>query len=175
MILDVAIELIIPDNTAFTVLTALRQLGYDQLQRVERAEHFLLDVEDNAVADNVISHLARAEVIFNPNKHKMSYGQAGGTLVRPAEHEAYVRDKDENNERLLALLVTTFGIRALRGIQRAVAWRLYDDRGPATSERLMWVCQTLLSNSVSQLYEIRPRPQRGEVKGAATHASKADK
>ena len=175
MTLGVAIELIIPDNAAFTVLTALRQLGYPELARVERAEHVVLHLDDNAAAPDVVTHLSRAEVLYNPNKHTMWYSQAGAAPAVPPEYEAYVRDKDENNERLVALLVTTFGIPSLRGLERAVAWRLYDDRGPATPQRFDWACQTLLSNSVSQVYEICPRPQRFEVKGAAALTSKAVK
>lgn len=170
MTIDVAIELIIPDNTAFTVLTALRRLGYEDLTRVERSEHVVLHVAPDASAEAVVAQLSRAEVLFNPNKHRMSYvAGSDGRLVHPPEFEALVRDKDEDNARLIRLLSTTFGMSSLRGVARGAGWRLYDEAGPAGAERLAWACQMLLANPISQTYDIRPRPERrqvGELRGA---------
>ena len=170
MTIDVAIELIIPDNTAFTVLTALRRLGYDDLTRVERSEHVVLELASDASPETVIAQLSHAEVLFNPNKHRMSYAAASdGQLVRPPEFEALVRDKDEDNDRLVRLLSTTFGMSSLQGVARAVGWRLYDEAGSAGADRLAWACQMLLANPISQTYDIRPRPVRrqvGELRGA---------
>jgi phosphoribosylformylglycinamidine (FGAM) synthase PurS component len=164
MTIDVAIELIIPDNTAFTVLTALRRLGYEDLTRVERSEHVVLHVAPDASPEAVVAQLSRAEVLFNPNKHRMSYVVGSGAeLVRPPEFEALVRDKDEDNARLVALLSTTFGMSALADVVRGVGWRLYDESGPATADRLTWACQMLLANPISQAYDIRPRPVRRQV------------
>ena len=162
--IDAAIELIIPDNTAFTVLTALRHLGYANLTKVERSEHIILSVTDDASPEHVMAQLARAEVLFNPNKHRMSYATPDeSSAATPPQFEAIVRDKDENNDRLVALLSGTFGMASLRGLSRAVGWRLYDEGGPATRERFEWACRTLLANPISQSYDIRPRPVRHQV------------
>jgi phosphoribosylformylglycinamidine (FGAM) synthase PurS component len=163
--IDVAIELIIPDNTAFTVLTALRHLGYDDLKKVGRSEHVLLGVADGAEPEEIVHAVSRAEVLFNPNKHRMSYAvDAAAQASVPPEFEAIVQDKDENNGRLVALLAGTFGMTALRELSRGVGWRLYDERGPAARERLEWACLTLLANPISQAYDIRPRPLRRQVR-----------
>jgi phosphoribosylformylglycinamidine (FGAM) synthase PurS component len=171
--IDAAIELIIPDNTAFTVLTALRHLGYEELAKVERSDHVLLTVADDAVPEQVIAQLSRAEVLFNPNKHRMSYATAGERAAAPQQFEAIVRDHDENNDRLVALLSRTFGMTALRGLSRAVGWRLYDEAGPAARERLEWACRSLLANPISQSYDIRPRPVRRRVRETADATAKA--
>jgi phosphoribosylformylglycinamidine (FGAM) synthase PurS component len=163
--IDVAIELIIPDNTAFTVLTALRHLGYEDLVRVERSEHVVLSVTDDARPDAVVAQLSRAEVLFNPNKHRMSFAVGSDPeRAHPPEFEALVRDKDEDNTRLVALLSGTFGMNALRNIERGVGWRLYDRAGPCGADRLKWACQTLLANPISQAYDIGPRPVRRQVR-----------
>ncbi|MDQ6766194.1 MAG: hypothetical protein M3Z41_00045 [Candidatus Eremiobacteraeota bacterium] len=173
--IDAAIELIIPDNTAFTVLIALHQLGYEQLTKVERSEHVILTVSQEEKPEDVMTALSRAEVLFNPNKHQLSYAVEGTTQpARPPEFEAFVRDVDENNDRLVALLSGTFGMRTLRGLERSVAWRLHEHSGPASRERLEWACQALLANPISQAYDIRPRPVRrrvGELSGATAKAS----
>jgi phosphoribosylformylglycinamidine (FGAM) synthase PurS component len=172
--IDAAIELIIPDNTAFTVLTALRHLGYQNLTKVERSEHVILSVSDDAATEPVIAQLSRAEVLFNPNKHRMSYATPNETsAATPPQFEAIVHDKDENNDRLVALLSGTFGMTALRGLSRAVGWRLYDEGGPATQERLEWACRTLLANPISQSYDIRPRPVRRHVRELEEATAKA--
>lgn len=163
MKIDVAIELIIPDNTAFTVLRALRQLGYAELASVERSDHVFLTVPDAAPVEKVVEQLSRAEVLFNPNKHRLSYAAQSAKDVAPPEFEALVRERDENTERLRALLVTTFGMAALGGLERAVGWRLWEAGSSASRERLEWACKTLLANPVSQRFEIRRRPVRMQV------------
>ena len=172
--IDAAIELIIPDNTAFTVLTALRHLGYQNLTKVERSEHVILAVTDDAAPEHVIMQLSRAEVLFNHNKHHMSYATSSETsAATPPQFEAIVQDKDENNDRLVTLLSGTFGMTALRGLSRAVGWRLYDEGGPSTRERLEWACRTLLANPISQSYDIRPRPVRRKVRETEEATAKA--
>lgn len=176
--LEAAIHLSIPDNTAFTVLVALRRLGYTDLERVDRTELLRLDLSDAAEAQDVIEHLARAEVIFNPNKHRLSYSVLhpavgerssvvrersslpSSTEGRADEYEAVVADRDEDTRRLTALLANHFGILHLESLRRAVAWRLYDACGPAAPQRLQWACDQLLCNPHSQTVEIRRVPER---------------
>lgn len=172
MKLDVAIEPIITDNTAFTVLTALRHLGYTELESVWRADHLMLDLTREEPAEEVVARLSRAEIIFNPNKHRLRYAQAGEPAPRSDTFEALVRDRNENNERLVTTLRTTFGIGGLHALERSVAWRLYDRGGPATMERLEWACQALLANPISQTYEIRSAPEYRELGEPASAASK---
>jgi len=173
MKIDAAVELIIPDNTAFTVLTALRQLGAQDLTAVERSEHFILTVADGARADDVVRQVARAEVVFNPNKHRMSYCVEGeAPAMEPPQFEAFVRDRDEDNRRLVKLLTGTFGMSVLRDVERSMGWRLFDARGPAPRERLEWACHELLANPVSQRYDIRPRPVRTSVREPAAELAK---
>jgi phosphoribosylformylglycinamidine (FGAM) synthase PurS component len=175
MKIDVAIEPIIPDNTAFTVLLALRELGYERLSRVERSEHVFVSVSEGTPVKRVIGDLAKAEVLFNPNKHRMSYALPDARKIEPLEFEAFVRDKDENNDRLRELLVTTFRLPNLLDIERAIGWRLYEREGSTPLEQLEWACMSLLCNPVSQRYDIRPRPVRtqvGEPAGLAANSPK---
>jgi phosphoribosylformylglycinamidine (FGAM) synthase PurS component len=146
MNLDIAVEPIITDNTAFTVLTALRSLGYAELQHVQRADHIILDVEDGGNAERVVEKIAR-----------YVREDARDATSSPG-FEALVRDRDVENGRLLATLSGTFGIRGLRALERAVAWHLIEANGEAGRERLDWSCRVLLANSVSQRYWIRPMP-----------------
>lgn len=173
MKIDVAIELIIPDNTAFTVLTALRELGWAQLERVERAEHIILTVDDDARPADLVEHLAHAEVVFNPNKHRLSYTVEGSApLAEPPQLEAIVADIDEDNSRLVQLLANTFGVRGLNAIERAVGWRLHDTHGAASREKLEWACRELLANRISQRYDIRQRAKATSVRETAASAAK---
>jgi phosphoribosylformylglycinamidine (FGAM) synthase PurS component len=139
--LEVAIELIVPDNTAFTVLVALRQLGYAELARVERADVLRLGLDQPPEnADEIVKALQRAEVIFNPNKHRMrrAHDAAGSNAW-----EAIVSDRDDDNSGLARLLGDHFGIRDLKALERATAWRLFDEHGSAPKERLEWACPWL--------------------------------
>jgi len=159
--LDVAIELIVPDNTAHTVLVALRRLGYERLKQVQRADHLRLSLRGDAPdPESVMQRLAHAEVLFNPNKHRLLYAPADAAAHEEREFEAIVRDKDDTADRLLRVLGTTFAMPYIAGISRGVLWRLYDDEGPAPASRLEWTCSVLLSNAVSQTYQVQPRPKR---------------
>jgi len=62
----VAIKLKIPDNTAFSALTALRRLGV-QVDRVERAD--IWQFAGPGSSDDVATSVKRNESLFNPNKH----------------------------------------------------------------------------------------------------------
>ncbi len=163
--LEIAIDLIVPDNTAYTVLVALRQLGYKELERVERSEIVVLGL-DAAPSDveRIVARIAHAEILFNPNKHRMSYvlaasrsdeGKADG-----AQWEALVTDRDDNTSALVKLLAGPFGLRELRSLSRGVAWRLYEKGGDAPRERVEWACRELLANPYSQRFRVRPNIAR---------------
>ena len=139
--LDVFIELIIPDNTAYTVLTALRHLGYEQLIEVRRADYFRLVVRADAPQPAAIAaQLSGAEIIFNPNKHRLAYAPAESndaspsrdTAVGSKESEAIVFDKGDETGRLVRLLRDTFNMPYLAELQRGVVWRLYEQGDPAS-------------------------------------------
>jgi len=166
--LEVAIDLIVPDNTAYTVLVTLRALGYHALERVERSEIIHLSAEaQSSDAANIVERIMHAEILFNPNKHRLSYTtaskQATGGAASPngaAEWEGLVTDRDDETSGLVQLLQGPFGIEELRSLSRGVAWRLYEAHGPAPKERIEWACRQLLANPFSQTFVVRPVPAR---------------
>lgn len=158
---EFAIELTAGDNTAFTVLTALRAMGYDALERVERDDLLRLTVRDGGLPiEECATSLTRAEVVFNPNKHRLAYATAEPTAL----HEAVVADKDDDATALAELLRERFGIRGLERVERATAWRLYETSGASPVARLEWACRGLLANPFSQTFAVRARPLFVSVK-----------
>ena len=152
---EFAIDLTVPDNTAFTVLTALRSMGYDRLTRVERSSLLRLAIKNGAMtADDCARALTHAEIVFNPNKHRLSLSTEG----RTGSAEAVVADKDDDTESLQEMLEQRFGIQGLERVERATAWRLFEGDAPASGERLEWACTQLLANPHSQTHDVRPRP-----------------
>lgn len=157
---EFAIDLSVPDNTAFTVLGALRSLGYGPLTRVERTALITLHVRDGAMsADACARALSHAEVVFNPNKHRLALAAAatGGT------YEAIVSDIDDDTAALAALLAGRFGIDGLERLERATSWRLFESDAPASRERIEWACAHLLANAHSQRHEVRLRPSYSQI------------
>jgi len=158
---EFAVELTVPDNTAFTVLTALRELGYRALERVERVELLRVRLHEGAMsADECGRALMRAEVVFNPNKHRLTYAAGGET----DSVEAIVAEKDDDAAGLSDLLSGHFGVRGLEGVERAIAWRLYEKAGSSPKKRLDWACRELLANRFSQTYSVRSRPNYAPIK-----------
>jgi phosphoribosylformylglycinamidine (FGAM) synthase PurS component len=161
--LELAIDLIVPDNTAYTVLVALRELGYEALERVERSQIIALEMAPGVDESDVIEKISHAEVLFNPNKHRLSYvrpSAPSSAADGAAQSEAVVTDNEDDTRGLVALLAGPFHLRGLQTLSRGVAWRLFDVSGPASRERLEWACRQLLANQVSQRFEVRPMPVR---------------
>jgi phosphoribosylformylglycinamidine (FGAM) synthase PurS component len=163
--LEIAIDLIVPDNTAYTVLVALRQLSYKELERVERSEIVVLGLDAApSEVERIVKRVAHAEILFNPNKHRMSYTLAANRSddrgADGVKWEALVSDRDDNTSGLVKMLAGPFGLRELRSLSRGVAWRLYEKSGDAPRERVEWACRELLANPYSQRFHVRPNHAR---------------
>jgi phosphoribosylformylglycinamidine (FGAM) synthase PurS component len=158
---EFAVELTVGDNTAFTVRGALRGLGYDGLERVERSDLFRLRMPDDGMgASDCAAALTHAEVVFNPNKHRLALLAPPATAI----YEAVVADVDDDSSALAELLRDRFGVAGLEGVERATAWRLFERGGKAAAaDRLEWACRSLLANKYSQSYEVRRSPTRTPV------------
>ena len=162
MIFEAAIDLSITDNTAFTVLVALKQLGYDALHAVERSEIYRLTLAGDVPPDEIVRALLHAEIVFNPNKHRLSYDSGAVTDDASTRHEweAVVADRDDDTSRVRHLLAERFAVRGLERLERSTAWRLFEHDRPASRERLEWACRALLCNPYSQVATVRARPHR---------------
>ncbi len=132
MIRTVAIRLKIPDNEAYTALTALRRLGIE-IGRLERAEIWQLD--DGGDASDFVQRVERNESLFNPNKHELHVLDSG----KPREGEAWI-------EQLGAQDVPVRVDRVNAG-RRCVGWRLFEHgHAPASRETVQAAVEHLLCN-----------------------------
>lgn len=159
---EFAVELTVGDNTAFTVRGALHGLGYEELERVERSELLQLQIADGGLsAEDCGAALTHAEIVFNPNKHRLAREAEPETNI----YEAVVSDVDDDSAALADLLRDRFRIAGLESVMRATAWRLYEKSGkPADAKRLEWACTSLLANKFSQEFTVRRAPTRIEIK-----------
>lgn len=160
--LEVTVESVIPDNTAYTACVSLRDLGCDWLERVERAEGIELVLGAGADPAAVVERVALAEVIYNPNKHRLFYIYEGADRSGPAAGpttglELLVQDREDDTTGLVRLLRDTFGMRELTAATRFVAWRL---GATATRAQLEEAAAKLLVNPNSQDARVAPRPFR---------------
>ncbi|HVR46458.1 MAG TPA: hypothetical protein VMT95_07480 [Candidatus Binatia bacterium] len=134
----VAIDLKIPDNTAYTALVALRRLGV-AVDRVERSELYFFDDEPDVAA--LADRVAADETIFNPNKHRLSVLE---------------RDAPGRGEVWIEPLV------ASKAGPAAIAWRLLDgDGAPVARGALEAAVERLLCNPAIA----RPLTGGGEPEG----------
>lgn len=99
----VAVGLKIPDNEAYTALTALERLGIP-LARIERSAIYVF--HDPAPADDLAARVTRNESVFNPNKHRL-------------------RVLDANEPRGGEVWIEEIGAR-WADADRYVGWRLFD-------------------------------------------------
>jgi phosphoribosylformylglycinamidine (FGAM) synthase PurS component len=119
----VAVGLKIPDNAAYTALTALRRLGV-AVERVECSEIHRFEVDGDIGA--LVARITSDETVFNPNKHRLT-----------------VLDDDEPR-------TGEVWIEPLRSAGRgpaATAWRLFDANGePVSQSTLAAAAERLLCN-----------------------------
>jgi phosphoribosylformylglycinamidine (FGAM) synthase PurS component len=128
----VAIRLKIPDNEAYTALTALRRLGVEAA-RLERA--VIWQFEDEGSDGDIAARVERNETLFNPNKHELQVLEQ----VHPREGEAWIEELDAAEQPV-----------RIDGVTRArkyVGWRLFTDaHTPADAATLQAAIDRLLCN-----------------------------
>jgi phosphoribosylformylglycinamidine (FGAM) synthase PurS component len=128
----VAVKLKIPDNEAYTALTALRRLGID-LARLERAEIWAL--EDDGNAGDFLQRVERNEALFNPNKHELHLVDTG----KPGAGEVWIESVGTSEKPVRVERVT-------RG-RRYVGWRLFaQPHTPADTGTVSAAVERLLCN-----------------------------
>jgi phosphoribosylformylglycinamidine (FGAM) synthase PurS component len=128
----VAIKLKIPDNEAYTALTALRRLGID-VARLERAE--IWQLEDGGSDADFEQRVERNETLFNQNKHELQVLDSG----RPREGEAWIEQLEAKDVSLRIAGVTR--------ARRYVGWRLFTQgHTPAGAQIVRAAVDQLLCN-----------------------------
>ena len=118
----VAIKLKIPDNEAYTALTALRRQGID-VARLERAE--IWQLEDGGNAADFELRVERNETLFNQNKHELHVLDS----ERPREGEAWIEQLDAEDVPLRIAGVTR--------ARRYVGWRLFTQGHTPAGEQIV--------------------------------------
>ena len=132
MMRTLAIKLKIPDNEAYTALTALRRLGIE-IARLERAE--IWQFEDGGSESDFAQRVERNETLFNQNKHELQVLEDD----KPRAGEVWIEQLDARDVSVRIASVT-------RG-RRYVGWRLFD-RGhtPAQPQAVRAAVDQLLCN-----------------------------
>jgi hypothetical protein len=113
------ITLTIPDNEAFTALTALNRMGLP-VEGAVRSDVWIasVDAEHAPALDGTIRTI---ETIYNPNKHRLDVRND----ARPRPGEVWITAHDETP----AITVAGRTVAGVHGIVRRTAWRLLDQNG----------------------------------------------
>ncbi|GAC1391263.1 MAG: hypothetical protein NVSMB31_08620 [Vulcanimicrobiaceae bacterium] len=117
----IAIRLKIPDNEAFTALSALKRL-HVTVDRLERAEVWVVET-DEAAAAGLTAALRRNESLFNPNKHELAELEG----PHPRAGEIWIEELGQDAGPRTQLGGKT--IPGIRSAKRFVGWRLFDAAG----------------------------------------------
>lgn len=128
MLHTIAIKLKIPDNTAYSALTALRRLGVE-IARVERADIWQFD---SAISSqDLVTSVERNESLFNPNKHILEVLSES----KPRAGETWIAHRDADSHR------------EGYGTKHFIGWRLFEDADqPASRTMLQDAIEKLLCN-----------------------------
>jgi hypothetical protein len=113
------VTLTIPDNEAYTALTALARLGLP-VESAVRSDVWIATVDGDAVAA-LDATIATFETVYNPNKHRLEVRSD----ARPRTGEVWITAGDETP----AITLAGRTVAGVRGIVRRTAWRLLDAHG----------------------------------------------
>lgn len=140
-----AIELTIPDNTAFTALVTLQRLGVP-CDEVRRSGIYVFEVAEEC-ADELEASVRRIETIFNPNKHVLRARQG-----RPEAGEVWIADREETVQAVPATAFRIAGreLAGVRALHRRTAWRLRKDGRDVAENVLATAVERLLCNPAFQ-------------------------
>ena len=113
------VTLTIPDNEAFTALTALARMGL-AVDAAVRSDVWIASVEAEyaAALDGTITTI---ETVYNPNKHRLEVRED----ARPRSGEVWITAHDETP----AITIAGRTVDGVRGIVRRTSWRLLDQNG----------------------------------------------
>jgi phosphoribosylformylglycinamidine (FGAM) synthase PurS component len=139
----VAVKLKIPDNEAYTALTALRRLGIEA-GRLERAE--IWQMEDTGADGDFTQRFERNETLFNQNKHELQVLDIDG----PRDGEAWIEQLDAKD-----VSVRVAGVTRAR---RYIGWRLFSQaHTPADAQTVRAAVEQLLCNPAIERYLLKER------------------
>ena len=113
------VTLTIPDNEAYTALTALARLGLPGESAV-RSDVWIATGDGDAVGA-LDATIATFETVYNPNKHRLEVRAD----ARPRTGEVWITAGDETP----AITLAGRTVAGVRGIVRRTAWRLLDAHG----------------------------------------------
>ncbi|MBV8117783.1 MAG: hypothetical protein JOZ01_07375, partial [Candidatus Eremiobacteraeota bacterium] len=128
----------IPDNAAYTALTALRRLGV-AVESLERNE--IWELEDAGEPATLADRVCANPGIFNPNKHRLE------VLDRktPRPGETWIDEAGSHDE--IREHLGGSRIAGVRRARRAVGWRLRGPGGePVKRQTLVAAVESLLCN-----------------------------
>ena len=77
---ELAVELLIPDNVAFTALNTLKREV--KIEKLKRADYYRFTLPDSIECEYVRKRIVKVDILVNANKHK-------ARVLRPGS-----RDKD---------------------------------------------------------------------------------
>ena len=113
------VTLTIPDNEAYTALTALARMGLP-VEAAVRSAVWIATVDEDAVA-GLDATIATFETVYNPNKHRLEIRSD----ARPRGGEVWITAGDETP----AITLAGRTVAGVRSIVRRTAWRLLDAHG----------------------------------------------
>ncbi len=144
------VRLTIPDNEAYTALTALQRMGLD-VARVERSDIYVAEVADDAI-EALDAAMRISETLFNPNKHRLTVREA----AEPPAGEVWVAPLGEAPPDSGTVTVAGRTLPGTRALYRRTAWRLFDARDRFVDDAVLAAAIAgLLCNPAFQL-ALRP-------------------
>lgn len=139
-----AVELTIPDNTAFTALVTLQRLGI-ACDDLHRADVYLFDVDDR-FAGELEETIPALETIYNPNKHRLRRCEN-----RPAHGEVWITDVQGGVKAASGgLHIAGRELPGVRALCRFTAWRLTANGQDVPENVLRAAVEALLCNPAYQ-------------------------
>ena len=143
---ELVVELLIPDNVAFTAFNALKRMGYD-IKELIRADYYHFVLPDEVDIKDFSKRIKNVDILVNANKHKAHIKRVGET--EPGCFTVIVQDTEECLG-LLNTLKERLGFNEIEEMEKGTLWKLSVEDKDTAKE----ITEALLCSKHYQKYEI---------------------
>jgi len=126
--IEMFVDLLIPDTTAITAFHTLKNMGFKQLKKLKREDHYYFVADDDF--QKFSDKIGKVDILVNANKNMYKTKLAGGKIKDEKADElqtahVLVQDIGDNASGTLNVLRHRLGFTQIKEMKKGVFWTLY--------------------------------------------------
>ncbi|MEK6984743.1 MAG: phosphoribosylformylglycinamidine synthase subunit PurS [Nanoarchaeota archaeon] len=150
---EMVVGLKVPDNTAITTLQTLRQIGFNNIQDVKRADYYKFSIEGNV--NKFKEKICKVDILVNANKHFFEFELIKNASPKACVFFVMVKNINDEGSGILSALKKRLEFKNIKKVDKAVLWSLTIDAEEKGAETIAEkAAKELLVNENYQEFEV---------------------